>query len=188
MYVFLRENVHFSINRRSKKMSVWASILEPTWLHFGFKNRPKSRKNRLRKGTKFSIDFGTDFSSIFGPFWGPRWGHVGALFAQEPPPEAPGGENPLKSAPPEPPPIFHRFSSSSKRAPGRLPEPSGAPPGAPRGASGAPPGGLRGVPGSPREVSGGFRSASLERLFHKCRAALKSSVCGLIFARRGPLL
>ena len=80
MWVFPRENVHPSINTTSKRMSVWASILEPSWLHFGFKNRPRSVKKRLRKGAKFSIDFGADFSSIFGPFRGPRWGHVGPIF------------------------------------------------------------------------------------------------------------
>ena len=123
--------------------------MEATWVHFGFKNRSKSKKKRLRKGTKFSIDFGTDFSSIFGPFWGPRWGHVGAVFGQEPLPEAPGGENPLKSAPPEPFPIFHRFASSSKRAPGRPRGVSGGSRGGSGrlwGASGGSPGGLQGGP------------------------------------------
>ena len=167
MYVFLRKNEHFSINRHSKTMPVCPSILEPTSLLFGFKNQPKLNKNRLRKGINFLIDFGTVFSLILDPFWTSSWAHVGSVFAQESPPEAPGAENPLKSAPPEPPLIFHRFASSSKRVPGRLRDPSGAPPGGGRGGSGDLLEPFRGALGRRRAglgVCGGVEGKSVEAI------------------------
>ena len=85
MYVLPMENVHPGKNRPSKKMSVWASILEPSWLHAGFKNHPKSKKNGLRKGIKFSIDFGIDFCSVLGARVEPCWPPLGSRSPERPP-------------------------------------------------------------------------------------------------------
>ena len=55
------------------------TILVPTWLPFGSKNRIKTVQKSSPRGIKKVIDFCIDFWTILAPFGMPSWGHVGVM-------------------------------------------------------------------------------------------------------------